>query len=423
MLLFLLACTPTTESSSAAPVEDGLHGRLDTSGARDILYLWGTREEMGYAEGALTCDRIAPLFKDYLLGHLVAQYSGYPYEVIRPVVLASIAFEDGDLREMQALYQGALDNCTPEQLTIESPYLEADSGGKRMMEFEDLLFANAVADFGCSSFSVWGEASATGNTLHGRNFDWAVDPDGTFSDNHILKVYDSSEENARFASLMVPAMTGCVTCVTEEGVSLTMHNEGGLEATYSTEISPRMSAARAALAATDGATDVVAAAEEVLASRRQYTGNNLHLAFPLGRSTPNVGAVVFEYDGNYEHIDGEVTVRWPGEDPDLPQTNAIIATNHYIKRAAPATSGDSFDRAMSLRQDILALSNNLNIDHGRDLLAHVERAQDGLTVHSVLIDTQNRTLEVFVTPDAVTPAPDAEPFIVNLDQLFDGLPN
>jgi hypothetical protein len=136
---------------------------------------------MGYAEGALTCERIAPLFKDYLLEHLVGEYTDYTYDIIRGVVIGSIKYTDADMEELTAFYQGALDRCTEEQLTVESDLLEPQTSGRRMLEFEDLLFANAVADFGCSSFSVWGEASATGATINRRNFDWAVDPKGTFS--------------------------------------------------------------------------------------------------------------------------------------------------------------------------------------------------------------------------------------------------
>lgn len=243
LLFFACATPPSSDGETAAPPEeDGLHGRVDTIEGREVLYLWGTREEMGYAEGALYCDRVAPLFKEYLLEHLVEQHSDYTYEVARTFVLAVTKFEDADYRELEAMYRGMTDTCSSEQLVVESDFLE---GGRKTLDFEDLLFANAVADFGCSSFTVWGEASATGDTLHGRNFDWAVDPEGTFLAAHMLKVYESTEENgARWASVFVPTMAGCITCVTEEGVGLTMHNVGGLEPEYEVDISPRMFAAR-----------------------------------------------------------------------------------------------------------------------------------------------------------------------------------
>ena len=428
LFLFALACSvpEDTHTAPAAAADPALHGKIGAAGDRDVLYLWGTREEMGYAEGALLCDRVAPLFKDYLLEHLVTNYSDYTYEVARTYILVSTKFEEDDLAELTAMYQGMVDHCTEEQLTIESEFLEPDAYGSRVLEFEDLLFANALADFGCSSFSVWGDASATGDTLHGRNFDWAADPQGTFLDDHILKVYDSTDEGARFVSLMVPAMAGCITCVTEEGVGITMHNVGGLDPTFDVDISPRIAAARAALVATWQAPDVVDAAEQVLESRRQYTGNNLHLSFPLARGDGTTGAVVFEYDGDSEAPDGQVTVRRPGEDPALARLDAIVATNHYVKREPPDTSGDSFERARTLRAavDTADLTGGLDVTAGRALLASVALSDDtrGVTAHSILIDSANRQLQIFVAPSWMEAAPDFDPVIVDLDALFGELP-
>ena len=388
-----------------------------------MVYLWGTREEIGYAEGALYCDKVAPLFKDYLLEHLVAQYSDYTYDVARAFVLAVTKFDDRDLAEMTAFYQGAVDNCTAEQLTVESDFLEPEADGARVLELEDLMFANAVADFGCSSFTVWGDASATGDTLHGRNFDWAIDPQGTFVQNHVLKVIDSTEEGARWVSLSVPALSGCITCVTEEGVGLTMHNVGGLPPTSDVDISPRMFAARAALTATYGADDLVGAAEAELEARRQLTGNNLHMSFPMERGD-GIGGVVFEYDGASDAPDGQVTVRYPGDDPDESRPDAIVAANHYIKRAPPDTEGNSWERLWSLRNDIDAAAavGGVTAADARPMLQAVENGYSGITAHSIVIDTANRTLEVFVAPDAVTAAVETEGYTVDLDELFSELP-
>lgn len=418
MFLLLLACSSAPVPD--LPADDGLHGRIASVGGREVLYLWGTREEMGYAEGALYCDRVAPLFKDYLLEELVAMHSDYTYDVARAFVLASVKFEEKDLAELTGLYNGILDGCTEEQLTITSELLEPQANGSRMLEFDDLLFANAVADFGCSSFSVWGDASATGDTINGRNFDWAIDPQGTFVQEHLIKVYDSTEENARFLSVTVPAMAGCVTCVSEEGVAMTMHNVGGLEASRRVDISPRMFAARAALAATYGAADVVDAAEQALEPLQQITGSNLHLAFPLARGDGDVGAVVLEYDGAADSPDGQVTVRRPGEDPDMVRTNAIVAANHYIRREAPPVDGDSQERTMTLRQTIDAGA--VDLAAGRAMLSAVKNGYSGITTHSILLDTANRELQVFVAPTAIDAAPDFEPVILDLDAIFAELP-
>jgi hypothetical protein len=414
---------PSDDDDSSAQsddddADDGVHGRIEEIDGIEVLHLWGTREEMGYAEGALYCHQMPGLFKSYILEYLVADY-GVPYEMIQALVENAIALDDGDLAEMEALFQGAEDHCSPEEFLVESEYLEEAANGSRELEFGDLVAANILGDFGCSSFSVWGEASATGDTLHARNFDWAIDPGGVFLEQHILKTYDSSEQGgARYASVTVPGLIGCMSCISAEGRAITMHNVGGLEATQSTGIYPRMLATRAALAATWQSDDPAASAEAVLEAALQRVGNNLHLSYPTGSDSPG-GAVVFEYDGATDHEDGQATVREPGYDVDLATSDAIACTNHYVQRTDPPTEGDSYDRHHTLIGGIDAsvATGGLDAAGAHDLIASVA---NGYTAHSVVVDSAAGELWVFVAPEPGTPATDAEPHVVDLATLFDG---
>ena len=416
MFLFaLIACSPDPgihADAVTSPVDLPYNGSLEKQGDRSVLYLWGSRDEIGYAEGALTCDQVGPLFKYYLLEELVGQHSDYEYEVARGFVLGSVTFDEADLREITGFWEGANDWCTEEQLTVES---EMFPNGPHRLDLEDLKFANAVADFGCTSFTVWGDASATGETLAGRNFDWAIDPEGTFIEDHMLKVYDSTEDGARFASVMVPAMTGCVSCLTDEGLLLTMHNASGLTADDTLGISPRMLSARAALVATVGAEDPVAAADAVLDSRRQLTGNNLHLAMPMDRGG-GVGGVVFEVDGSGINPDGQSTVRSAGEDTQEPRTDVTLAANHYAKRRVDLGDDDSNGRIASLAAAIDLGPVSVEDAHG--LLESVENGYDGVTAHSVIWDVSTRELTLYVAPNYDTPALDAVPTVFDMDQVF-----
>ena len=398
-------------------VDDGVHGRIEEVDGIEVLHLWGTREEMGYAEGTLYCHQMPVLFKSYVLEYLVADY-GIPYEMIQALVDNAIALDDGDLAEMEALFQGASDHCSPEEFLVESEFLEEAADGSRELEFGDLVAANILGDFGCSSFSVWGEASATGDTIHARNFDWAIDPGGVFLEQHIVKAYDSSEQGgARYASLTVPGLVGCMSCVTAEGRAITMHNVGGLDATQSTGIYPRMLATRAALAATWQSDDPATAAETVLEAALQRVGNNLHLSYPTGSDSPG-GAVVFEYDGATDHEDGQATVREPGYDPDLVSPDAVACTNHYVQRTDPPTEGDSYDRHHTLIAGIDAsiATGGLDADGAHGLIASVA---NGYTAHSVIVDSAAGELWVYVAPQPGTPATDADPHVIDLAVLFE----
>jgi len=395
--------------------DDGIHGRLEEVDGIEVLHLWGTRYEMGYAEGALTCDRMPDLFKAYVLEYLVADY-GVPYEMVLALVENAIELAPGDLEEMQGIVDGARDHCPTEDFTVESEYLEESANGSRELTIDDLIASNILGDFGCSSFTVWGEASATGDTIHARNFDWAIDPGGVYLDQHLLKVYDSADQGgARYASVTVPGLIGCVTCVSADGAAITMHNVGGLDATQNTGIHPRMLATRSALAATLGEDDPAAVAEAILEAAPQRVGNNLHLSYPAGADG---GAVVFEYDGAMDHEDGQATVREPGQDAALTTPDAVACTNHYIERTEPPTGGDSYSRHQTLVAGIEAAAGSGGLD-ADGAHALIDSVANGYTAHSVVIDAANRQLRIFVAPTPGTPATDAPPHVIDLDALFD----
>ncbi len=421
MALLTMGCTTDPDDDTGPATDDGLHGRVETIDGLQILKLWGTREQMGYAEGALFCEQMPALLKDYVLEYLVADY-GVPYSLVLALVENAITLPPGDERELQAMWAGAEEHCTQEQLWIESEHLEPEADGARAVTYTDLVAANVLADWGCSSFTAWGDATTTGQPIHARNFDWAIDPGGRFLEQHLLKVYDSAEEGgARFASLTTPGLIGCITCFTEEGVGLTMHNIWeALPATQATGIHPRMLAARSAVVATWGAEDLVAAAEAALEAAPQRAGNNLHLSFPLERGDGG-GAVVFEFDGATDHADGQVTVREPGFDPQLQTDQAIACTNHYLQRSDPPAENDSTQRLDTLRAGLNAAAGagGLDVEGARAL---IEAVSWEATAHSVVMDTATRELRVFVAPEAGTPAPTTEPAVIQLDSLFDDLP-
>jgi len=419
--LLALGCSSDPTDDTAPTDDDGLHGRIENVDGLEVLKLWGTREEMGYAEGALYCEQMPALLKDYVLEYLVADY-GVPYSLVLALVENAITLPPDDERELQALWAGAEEHCTEEQLWIESEHLEPEANGARAINYIDLVAANVLADWGCSSFTAWGDLTATGQPIHGRNFDWAIDPDGRFLEQHVLKVYDSKEEGgARFASLTTPGLIGCITCFTEEGVGLTMHNIWeALDATQAIGIHPRMLAARSALTATWQAQDIVAAAEAALEAAPQRAGNNLHLSFPLDRGSGG-GAVVFEFDGASDHADGQVTVREPGFDLEIDGDQGIACTNHYLQRSDPPDDNDSTQRLDTLRAGLnaAAASGGLDAEGARALMESVSWEA---TAHSVVMDAASRELYVFVAPETGVPAPSSEPALIQLDALFEDLP-
>jgi len=401
-----------------------VNGRLERVGDLDVLYLWGTREEMGYADGALLCGRITRFFKDYILDHVIPD-SGLDYATVTSLVTLMHVFPEGDLAELEAMYQGMLDHCPPEDLIIESEYLEPSAGGSREIVLSDFKVGHALPDFLCSSLTVWGEASQSGKTLHARNLDFYVDPGGTFLAEHVIKVYDSDEEGgARFLSVAIPGLIGCISCFTEDGGGITIHNADGPSAGGG--YVPRILAARAALTASMYAADRVAAAEAVVEASPQYMGDNFHLSFPCD-TAECIGGAVFELDGDATHEDGQVTVRLPGEfDGGVTTDDAIACTNHYQKRTAAEPDGSStFVRFQAVVDGIngALASGGLDAAGAQTVMAATAQQRAGfLTVHTVIMDTDAMELHVYVADAVDDPSPNATPTVLDLDALFSGLP-
>jgi len=153
----------------------GVNGSIEYNGEQEILNLWGTNYEMGYAQGYLLNKRIIDFAVDFMfngLGMSPAEYN-YIYSQYWNYFTVPAAFID----EANALLSGILDAGYS---------IHIDTLG-RDMDSTDVLVANSIGDvsyifslknpFGCSSLSSWGNATITdtllnGNIIMGRNLDF-----------------------------------------------------------------------------------------------------------------------------------------------------------------------------------------------------------------------------------------------------------
>lgn len=416
--------TAADDPGEVEPTYD-VNGVLETVDGLEVMRVWGTREEMGYAEGALLCGRLTEIFEKYALDYAVAG-TGVGYETVQAFASTFFTIPEDHERQLRAMLLGMQERCDPEDLIITSDNLEAAAGGSREITYEDLFVAHVLPDYLCTSLTVWGDASATGDTIHGRNLDFLLDPDGVFLDEHMLKVYQSSEEgDATFASLSIPALIGCFTCFSSEGVGFTMHNVGGLTDDTPTGNIPRTLAMRDAIVATIGEADKVAAADAVFDAAPQEMGNNLHMSMPCDGTGGCIGAAVFEYDGNSAHEDGHSTVRLPGDvDDGLTSDMTFVVANHYMLRDTPPTSGNSYDRYQAHVtgiNDQLAGDGTVSVEDAVAMLQNTADLNTGSpTVHSVVMDASTMTLHVFIAELSgdLTEAPYTTPHEIDLDAIF-----
>jgi len=233
----------------------------------------------------------------------------------------------------------------------------------------------------------------------------------------LLVTYDSAEEGARSASVTVPGLAGCITCVTDQGVGVSMQDVFSVLPNYE-QAWPRTLVARQALVATAAGGDPVSVQEDVYEAHDQRIGSILHTYFPAPVDG-SPAAAVFEYDDDATHPDGRVTVREPGDDPDLATPEALAATNHYVARGGDVVDEmDTLDRLSTLDAGLAAAAEAGGLD--RDgAWALIDAVSYPYTSHSILYDDATQTLEVFLSTGMDLPAPDTTPHVVDLDTLFD----
>jgi hypothetical protein len=108
-------------------------------------------------------------------------------------------------------------SCSDEFNYISTPY-------ERQLNYHaahDL--GHAMQDYmlvGCSSFAAWGTASADSTLVIGRNFDFYVGDD--FAKNKEVLFY-APEKGYKFASIAWPGMTGVLSGMNEEGLTVTIN--------------------------------------------------------------------------------------------------------------------------------------------------------------------------------------------------------
>ena len=83
---------------------------------------------------------------------------------------------------------------------------------------------------GCSSFAAWGEDSADGGLIVGRNFDFYVGDE--FAENKIV-LFVNPDAGYKFVSVTWPGMTGVVSGMNEQGLTVTINAAKGAVPTSS----------------------------------------------------------------------------------------------------------------------------------------------------------------------------------------------
>ncbi len=193
---------------------------------RQLIYLWGTHQERGYANGYLLGEQILEVFEEYFLDYYL-QGSAATYAYLRGYFLQHFQVEDKYHQETDGIVTGMLDAGL-------DPWCELLG---RDLDATDILVVNAIVDYralsrlpeipqlpdlGCSSISSWGETTAADPLLEGdlvftRLLDWS--PHSVLHENHLLMIHLPYEEDEQpWISFTFPGLIGALSAVNQAGV-------------------------------------------------------------------------------------------------------------------------------------------------------------------------------------------------------------
>ena len=160
---------------------------------------------------------------------------------------------------------------------------------------------------GCTSFASWGEGTADGNLLIGRNFDFYMGEE--FARNKLV-MFEKPDTGYAYVSVTWPGMTGVLSGMNTEGLTVTI-NASKLE-------TPSMSATPISILTKEilqYASDIDAAVR-IAASRQTFVSESIL----IGSAKDGRAAII-------EKTPSEMAVYDPAlQDADI---HRIICTNHY----------------------------------------------------------------------------------------------
>jgi len=167
-----------------------------------VIHLKGTPYEMGYQHGALCQERTrAGLDAFEALLELGQRETGLPVFV------------------MNFLLDCVYRRCSPyipEKFKRELEGL-ADGSGVDLAVLRRVHVISIVTERNCSSFAVFGQATADGRLFHGHNFDWNMD--AGIQNNAALFLYEP-EGGVPFAAYGYAGMIGFVSGMNMSGIAV-----------------------------------------------------------------------------------------------------------------------------------------------------------------------------------------------------------
>jgi len=314
----------------ASSSEASANGILRSVGNQQILNLWGTNYEMGYAHGYLLADKIRDLVDHYMIG-TVAGGNVSIYNALLARDASEFQWQQQYLDEIK----GMADGMAASGKTLYIPSLG------RVIDSRDIRAFNLQEEFFfCSSFGVWGKSTANNETVIARNMDFYYDSQGNNANYQIVIAYEPTSKS-KFVSFAWPGFVGVYSGMNENGATV-MANTGNITNPYGGPYHPVVDVYRTILETTNSSnfftqplaviSSVHEDPSEIIQIATPYQGNG-YPAYYIEQS-PDIDLIRYPADYGYDHI---------------------IATNHFLNVIAPPSSGESVNRYNTIRDSLISL--------------------------------------------------------------------
>ena len=385
MLRAILACAwiglaPVAEAVLTGPVcvsvgeedERRLTGRLEEVEGQRVLYLWGTPLSQGYAEGYLLAAEIQAGLSEFVFGEAGNINPKLWNGALRSLFQTRIRLGPTTNARIKGVVKGIAAKLSKEEQAFPQLGRPLDE-----LDFVGVLALIDLAGFLCSSYVAWGEVLEEGTgPMVGRNLDYRTSR--TMGDSTLVKVHMDHGKQGAWVELGWPGFMGCLTGISEHGVSVAIHDVSARAPAGQDRLTPRAASLAMLMDGIGSNEGLPDRAAEMLRKHHFGFGMNAMLAW----TGDSPGGAVLEVDTDFERDQG-VSVRGPDGRP------FVACSNHHRLRVVPYECS----RYATLESGCVAVldleSDPLELETGWQLICRASKAS---TIYRCIFDLEGGAL-------------------------------